>query len=140
MTVDSEAIFALAAHARNDARAFEALHGSMAAAWIDERDPERSTPPAEPAGRCGSATARDGIVFASTEARARGPRALLRAEAAQVRAQRGNAVVAQRTARSRSQERFRADESVESDPLPAVRAPREREFCLTRLAAIAAAF
>src|SRR5919204_380366 len=31
MTVDSEAIFAIAAHSRSDARAFEALHGSMAA-------------------------------------------------------------------------------------------------------------
>src|SRR5882672_10863105 len=40
MTVDSEAIFALAAHSRSDARAFEALRGSMAAAWLDEREPE----------------------------------------------------------------------------------------------------
>src|SRR5215212_10938739 len=39
MTVDSEAIFAVAAHSRNDPRAFEQLHGSMAAAWIDEREP-----------------------------------------------------------------------------------------------------
>src|SRR6266550_1268411 len=31
MTVDSEAIFALAAHSGSDARALEALHGSMAA-------------------------------------------------------------------------------------------------------------
>ena len=39
MTVDSEAIFALAAHSRNDARALEQLRGSMAAAWMDEREP-----------------------------------------------------------------------------------------------------
>src|ERR1700690_4581445 len=39
MTVDSEAIFALAAHSRNDPRALEALVGSMAAAWLDEREP-----------------------------------------------------------------------------------------------------
>src|SRR5579864_5619466 len=39
MTVDSEAIFALAAHSRNEPKAFEALVGSMAAAWLDERDP-----------------------------------------------------------------------------------------------------
>src|ERR1700722_15189906 len=37
MTVDSEAIFALAAHSGNDPRALEALHGSMAAAWLDDR-------------------------------------------------------------------------------------------------------
>src|SRR5437762_903366 len=37
MTVDSEAIFALAAHSKSDARAFEELRGSMATAWIDQR-------------------------------------------------------------------------------------------------------
>src|SRR6478672_3943104 len=40
MTVDSEAIFAVAAHSRSDARALEALEGAMAAAWLDEREPE----------------------------------------------------------------------------------------------------
>src|SRR5712691_13274910 len=37
MTVDSEAIFALAAHSHNDPQAFEALVGAMATAWLDER-------------------------------------------------------------------------------------------------------
>src|SRR5207248_5440527 len=40
MTVDSEAIFALAAHSGNQPAAFEALHGSTAAAWLDEREPQ----------------------------------------------------------------------------------------------------
>src|SRR5437764_6990506 len=40
MTVDSEAIFAIAAHSRSDAHALEVLHGSMAAAWLDEREPD----------------------------------------------------------------------------------------------------
>ena len=40
MTVDSEAIFAIAAHSRNDARALEHLRGAMATAWIDEREPD----------------------------------------------------------------------------------------------------
>ena len=39
MTVDSEAIFALAAHSRNDAHALEQLRGAMATAWLDEREP-----------------------------------------------------------------------------------------------------
>src|SRR5213593_3753893 len=39
MTVDSEAIFALAAHSRKEPAAFEALLGSMATAWLDEREP-----------------------------------------------------------------------------------------------------
>src|SRR4051794_37825739 len=37
MTVDSEAIFALAAHSHNDAHALEDLDGSFATAWLDER-------------------------------------------------------------------------------------------------------
>ncbi len=41
MTVDSEAVFAIAAHSRSEARAFEALYGTMAAAWLDERRPGR---------------------------------------------------------------------------------------------------
>src|SRR5215468_5783806 len=39
MTVDSEAIFALAAHSGNDARALEQLSGSLATAWLDTRTP-----------------------------------------------------------------------------------------------------
>ena len=39
MTVDSEAIFALAAHSQNDPLALEALTGSLAAAWLDARVP-----------------------------------------------------------------------------------------------------
>src|SRR5215470_11770427 len=38
MTVDSEAIFALAAHSRNDPRALEEIAGSMATAWLDQRE------------------------------------------------------------------------------------------------------
>src|SRR5216117_2428823 len=40
MTVDSEAIFAVAAHSEGAAEALEALRGSMATAWIDERREE----------------------------------------------------------------------------------------------------
>src|SRR5438270_167184 len=39
MTVDSEAIFALAAHSENDPSALEALTGAMATAWLDRREP-----------------------------------------------------------------------------------------------------
>src|ERR1043165_10135491 len=40
MTVDSEALFALAAHSANDPRALESLRGAMATAWLDEREPD----------------------------------------------------------------------------------------------------
>ena len=39
MPVDSEAIFAIAAHSRNDAHALEHLRGAMATSWVDEREP-----------------------------------------------------------------------------------------------------
>src|SRR5919107_1441785 len=39
MTVDSEAIFALAEHAEGSHEALEELHGAMATAWLDERVP-----------------------------------------------------------------------------------------------------
>ena len=40
MTVDSEAIFALMELERSSAKALDRLYGSMASAWIDEREPE----------------------------------------------------------------------------------------------------
>ena len=40
MTVDSEAIFALMELRRNDAGALSEIRGSMAAGWIDEREPD----------------------------------------------------------------------------------------------------
>src|SRR5581483_6380351 len=40
MTVDSEAIFCLAAHSHNDPSVLEELHGSLAAAWLDSRVPD----------------------------------------------------------------------------------------------------
>src|SRR3954463_431314 len=39
MTVDSEAIFALAEYAQGSPEALEELHGAMATAWLDERSP-----------------------------------------------------------------------------------------------------
>src|SRR3954462_5255588 len=50
MTVDSEAIFALAAHSHNDSHALEELEGSLAAAWLDSRVPN-TTYAARGAGR-----------------------------------------------------------------------------------------
>src|SRR5947208_4817280 len=67
MTVDSEAIFALAAHSRNDARALERLRGAMATAWIDAREPDTIFL-ARGAGRpMWVGEGRDAVFFASTE-------------------------------------------------------------------------
>jgi glucosamine 6-phosphate synthetase-like amidotransferase/phosphosugar isomerase protein len=138
MTVDSEAIFALAAHSGNDPQALEQLHGSMAAAWLDEREPGHVFL-ARGVGRplwLGQGT--DGIFFASTKLalevvehychlklrkRQLGEGTLLTLNAGEIVEQRS----------------FQPNTFVEENTLPAVRAPQEREFCLTRLATIAAA-
>jgi glucosamine 6-phosphate synthetase-like amidotransferase/phosphosugar isomerase protein len=138
MTVDSEAIFALAAHSGNDPRALEELHGSMASAWLDERAPGLVFL-ARGVGRpLWIGEKRQGIFFASTKLalevvehfcgvklrkRQLGEGTLLTLNAGEVVQRQG----------------FRPNTFVEEDTLPAVRAPQEREFCLTRLATIAAA-
>ena len=81
MTVDSEAIFAVAAHSRNDAHALELLRGALATAWIDEREPGVLFRPGAAGARSGSARAA-AACSSPRRARARGGRALLRAQAA----------------------------------------------------------
>src|SRR3954465_11025332 len=67
MTVDSEAIFAIAAHSQNDARALEHLRGAMATAWLDEREPGVVFV-ARGSGRpLWVGEGRDGVFFASTK-------------------------------------------------------------------------
>jgi glucosamine 6-phosphate synthetase-like amidotransferase/phosphosugar isomerase protein len=139
MTVDSEAIFALAAHSRNDARALEHLRGAMATGWLDEREPGVVFV-ARGSGRpLWLGEGRDGVFFASTklalEVVERYCSLCLRKREV------GEGVwLALREGKVVKRARFRPDlDYVEPDPLPAVRAPGEREFCLSRLAALAAA-
>ena len=132
MTVDSEAIFAVAAHSRSDAAALEALEGAMAAAWLDEREPDllhlaRGTGRPLWLGECS-----EGSFFASTRL------ALDVAEhycrlSLRKRQLREGTLLALRDGAVASRRRFRPKHYVEDDPLPAVRAPGERETCLSRL-------
>jgi len=138
MTVDSEAIFAVAAHSRNDARALEHLRGAMATAWLDEREPGVVFV-ARGSGRpLWVGAGRGGVFFASTRLalevleRYGGVR-LKKRELGEGR------LLALAEGKVVRKERFRPDlEFVEHDPLPSVRAPHEREVCLTRLEALAA--
>ena len=138
MTVDSEAIFAIAAHSRNDAHALEHLRGAMATAWLDEREPGVVFV-ARGSGRpLWVGEGRAGVFFASTKVALEvleryGDVKLKKRELGEGRllALAGGEVV--------SRERFRPDlDFVEHDPLPSVRAPHERDVCLTRLKALAA--
>ena len=138
MTVDSEAIFAIAAHSRNDAHALEELRGAMASAWIDERE-RGAVYLARGAGRpLWAGECRDGFFFASTKQALEVVERYCRLKLRKYEVREGTQIVAQGR-RGCPQERFRPDvEYVETDPLPSVRAPQEREFCLSRLALLAA--
>jgi glucosamine 6-phosphate synthetase-like amidotransferase/phosphosugar isomerase protein len=139
MTVDSEAIFCLAAHSHNDPLALEELSGALAAAWLDSRVPG-TVFAARGAGRplwIGAGT--DELFFAST-------RVALEVVERYVRVRLRKREVAEGTflrltnARVAQLERFRSDESyVDPVALPAVRAPLEGASCLERLAILAAA-
>jgi glucosamine 6-phosphate synthetase-like amidotransferase/phosphosugar isomerase protein len=139
MTVDSEAIFAVAAHSRNDARALEHLRGAMATGWMDEREPDVLFV-ARGSGRpLWIGEARNAVFFASTRL-ALEVVAEYCALRLRKRELREGTWLALRNGEIVRRQRFRPDvDYVEADPLPAVRAPGEREFCLTRLAALAAA-
>jgi glutamine---fructose-6-phosphate transaminase (isomerizing) len=139
MTVDSEAIFALAEATSSHSEALEELYGAMAAAWIDERKSgivylARGVQRPLWVGRGARET-----FFAST---------LLALETverfAHVRLQKREvaegSLLALADGRVAWNERFRPDGSfVEDAKLPAVRAPHEGASCLQRLARIAAA-
>jgi glucosamine 6-phosphate synthetase-like amidotransferase/phosphosugar isomerase protein len=138
MTVDSEAIFAVAAHSRNDARALEHLRGAMATSWLDEREPGVVFV-ARGSGRpLWIGRGREGVFFASTELALEVVERYLGIKLRK-RALGQGKLLALKDGAILRKERFQPDlEFVEHDPLPSVRAPQEREVCLSRLAALAA--
>jgi glucosamine 6-phosphate synthetase-like amidotransferase/phosphosugar isomerase protein len=139
MTVDSEAIFALVDESPGTASALEELHGSMAAAWLDERDADLVFV-ARGIGRpLWLGEGKRELFFASTR------RALELVERyADVRLRKrelgeGTLLAAHDGGIART-ESFEPDRSfVEESPLPPVRAPEEARSCLARLAIIATA-
>jgi glucosamine 6-phosphate synthetase-like amidotransferase/phosphosugar isomerase protein len=138
MTVDSEIIFALAERFRGrTARALEQLIGSMATAWLDEGREELIV--ARGMGRPLWIGTTDGaLFFASTklalELVERYCFLTLRKRELDV-----GSVIAVDHGKVVSRGSFRPDLSFEEDPLPAVRAPHERDATLQRLAALHAA-
>jgi glucosamine--fructose-6-phosphate aminotransferase (isomerizing) len=137
MTVDSEAIFALAEAYDNDPAGLAHLRGSMAAAWLDERRPGRLYV-ARGIGRPLWLGSRNGATFfAST-------RAALEVVERYTRCRLGKRELAEgrlltiESGRIEAEQRFAVDRTFVEEPLPAVRAPEEGAFCLSRLAVIAA--
>jgi glucosamine 6-phosphate synthetase-like amidotransferase/phosphosugar isomerase protein len=138
MTVDSEAIFALMEHRGHDPRALSELRGAMAAAWLDERDPETLYLARGTARPLWIGQTDTDLYFASTQRALAIVGAALRVRLAlrEVRQGRLLHVVAGRIVRER---RFRPNRRYrEETVLPPVRAPQEAVSCLQRLAALAA--
>ena len=137
MSVDSEAIFALMEHRRNDARALRELRGTMAAAWLDERSPETLFLARGVSRPLWLGETDTDTFFASTR------RALAIVEAAlrlrlRTRALREGRLVEVAAGRVTRTRRFRPDRSYREDgPLSPVHSPGEAVFCLERLAALA---
>jgi glucosamine 6-phosphate synthetase-like amidotransferase/phosphosugar isomerase protein len=136
MTVDSEAIFALAEAAEGHAAALEELRGSMATAWIDERRPG-TVFLARGVGRpLWIGQGREELFFASTKAALEVVEKFLRLKLRKREIPEGTVVVAAE-GRELERERFKPDRNFEESPLPAVRAPHEGLSCLKQLAALA---
>jgi glucosamine 6-phosphate synthetase-like amidotransferase/phosphosugar isomerase protein len=139
MTVDSEAIFCLAAHSHNDSRALEELSGSFATAWLDERV-AGTIFVARGAGRpLWLGSGKHEIFFASTKQALEVVEQYARVKLRKREVKMGT-FLALRDAKIVRDERFRPDLGY-TDPikLPAVRAPQEGLSCLERLAVLAAA-
>ena len=138
MSVDSEAIFALAAHSQNDPHALEELAGSMATAWLDQRE-SGTVFAARGVGRpLWLGRGREEVFFASTRTALE-----IASEYTGVRLRlsevRDGTFFALRDGRVARTARFRPDRTyVEDGSLPAVRAPGQSAYCLARLAAITA--
>jgi glucosamine 6-phosphate synthetase-like amidotransferase/phosphosugar isomerase protein len=137
MTVDSEAIFALAEAAEGAAPALEQLRGSMATAWIDERR-SRTVFLARGVGRpLWVGEGREELFFASTKAALEVVERYLRLKLRKRDVAEGTVVVAA-GGHELGRERFKPDRNFEERELPAVRAPHEGVSCLRQLAALAA--
>jgi glucosamine 6-phosphate synthetase-like amidotransferase/phosphosugar isomerase protein len=137
MTVDSEAIFALVDERPGQPGVLEELHGSMAAAWLDDRDPD-TLHLARGIGRpLWVGRGRSELFFASTRHALEVVERTLRIRLNAAVVDEGR-VLAVAGGRIVAEHRFRPDRSYrDRSTLPAVRSPYEGRSCLERLAALA---
>jgi glucosamine 6-phosphate synthetase-like amidotransferase/phosphosugar isomerase protein len=137
MTVDSEAIFALAEAHEGRLEALEQLRGSMATAWLDERR-TGTLFLARGVGRpLWIGKGHDETLFASTKAALEVAERFLHLKLGKQELAEGTLVVIA-DGEVLEQSSFEPDRDFEERSLPAVRAPHEGVFCLERLAALAA--
>ena len=136
MTVDTEAIFALVEGFGPSGETLEQLHGSMATAWVDEREPGAVYIARGVARPLWTGESRDGIFFASTKHALEVCERFLQLRLKKRELDEGT-LLALEGGRTTRKERFRPDRGFSEQPLPAVRAPGERESCLRLLTALA---
>ncbi|MBD0290788.1 MAG: hypothetical protein ICV74_05985 [Thermoleophilia bacterium] len=138
MTVDSEAIFALVETAPDPLSALAELYGSMATAWLDEREP-RALCLARGVGRpLWIGEGEEELLFASTRDALELAERYAGLELEKREVPEG-CFVTVRAGRIVAAQAFDPDRSFAEEPLPPVRAPEERRSCLERLAALAGA-
>lgn len=136
MSVDTEAIFAVVEEFGPWGNSLEQLRGSMATAWVDERE-RGAVYLARGVGRpLWTGESGEGIFFASTEHALQVCERFLGLEFRKRELQEGTILTLQ-GGRLACKERFRPDRGFTEQPLPAVRAPGERESCLRLLTALA---
>ena len=137
MTVDSEAIFALMELERSSVRALDRLRGSMASAWMDEREPD-VVYLARGMGRpLWIGEGREELFFASTKAALELVESYAGVSLASREISEGT-LLSVSGGRIVATESFRPDLDFTETPLPAVRAPEEHRSCLALLAVLAA--
>jgi glucosamine--fructose-6-phosphate aminotransferase (isomerizing) len=137
MTVDSEAIFALAEETPASAAVLEELRGSMATAWLDERRPDVIFV-ARGVGRpLWIGYGPNEVFFASTRRALEIVEQYTRVGLRKHEVEEGR-LIALRDGREAWSDRFRPNRDYEERDLPAVRAPDEGASCLRQLAALVA--
>ncbi|HEY6584622.1 MAG TPA: hypothetical protein VIZ29_07240 [Gaiellaceae bacterium] len=138
MSVDTEAIFALAEAYGSRAGTLEELRGSMAAAWLDARIHGIVYVARGVARPLWIGESRDGVFFASTEHALEVCEYFMDLPLEKRELQEGT-LLSLAEGRVATEDRFRPDHRFTETPLPAVRAPGERESCLRLLTALATA-
>jgi glutamine---fructose-6-phosphate transaminase (isomerizing) len=138
MTVDSEAIFALVHELGTSRATLEQLVGTMAAAWVDDEEPD-VLHVARGIGRpLWLARGRHEVLFASTRAALEVVEKTLGTTFRKTEVAEGR-LLSLVDGKLESEERWSPDRSYrEERELPAVRAPHEGRFCLERLAVLTA--
>lgn len=137
MSVDTEAIFALAEAFGSRGRTLEELRGSMAAAWLHADEPG-VVYVARGANRpLWVGNSPHGVFFASTKHALEVCEYFLRLPLRKREIDEGTLLKLEEGHESRC-ERFKPDRGFTETPLPAVRAPGERESCLRLLTSLAA--